>query len=48
MKLLSYPDDIWEGETLGGETVAVVSLPPRQLRSAGRREIAQARLVETA
>jgi hypothetical protein len=33
--------------TLDGETIAVVSLTPQQLRPVGRREIAQARLVET-
>jgi hypothetical protein len=32
--------------TLDGETIAVVSLSPRQVRPVGRREIAQARLVE--
>lgn len=31
--------------TLGGETFTVVSLFPHQVRSVGRREIAQARLV---
>ena len=31
--------------TLDGETVAVVSLPPGQVRPIGRREIAHARLV---
>lgn len=31
--------------TLDGETVAVVSLFPAQLRSVGRREIAQARVL---
>jgi hypothetical protein len=34
--------------TLDGETVAVLSLTPEQVRPVGRREIAQARLVETA
>jgi hypothetical protein len=34
--------------TLDGERIAVVSLTPRQVRPVGRREIAQARLVETA
>ena len=33
--------------TLDGETIAVVSLTSRQVRPVGRREIAQARLVET-
>ena len=33
--------------TLDGETLAVVSLTSRQVRPIGRREIAQARLVET-
>jgi hypothetical protein len=32
--------------TLDGETLAVLSLTPGQVRSVGRREIAQARLVE--
>lgn len=32
--------------TLDGETIAVVSLLPTQLRPIGRREIAQARLIE--
>ena len=31
--------------TLAGETLAVVSLHPHQVRSVGRREIAQARVV---
>ena len=31
--------------TLAGETLAVVSLYPHQVRSVGRREIAQARAV---
>ena len=31
--------------TLDGETVAVISLPPSQVRSIGRREIAHARAV---
>ena len=31
--------------TLGGETVAVISLLPAQLRPIGRREIAQARVM---
>jgi hypothetical protein len=31
--------------TLDGETIAVVSLSPTQVRSVGRREIAHARLV---
>jgi hypothetical protein len=31
--------------TLGGQTLAVVSLLPRQVRPVGRREIAQARAV---
>jgi Domain of unknown function (DUF4926) len=34
--------------TLGGETVAVVSLTPDQVRPVGRREIANARPVEPA
>jgi hypothetical protein len=34
--------------TLDGETLAVTSLTVRQVRPIGRREIAQARLVETA
>jgi hypothetical protein len=33
--------------TLDGETIAVLSLAPEQVRAVGRREIAQARLVET-
>jgi hypothetical protein len=33
--------------TLAGETVAVVSLPPDQVRPIGPREIAHARLVTT-
>jgi hypothetical protein len=33
--------------TLDGETIAVVSLQSQQVRPVGRREIAQARLVET-
>jgi hypothetical protein len=33
--------------TLDGETIAVVSLTSRQVRPIGRREIAQARLIET-
>jgi hypothetical protein len=33
--------------TLDGETVAVVSLSPDQVRPVGRREIAHARLVTT-
>jgi hypothetical protein len=33
--------------TLDGETVAVVSLSPDQIRPVGRREIAHARLVTT-
>jgi hypothetical protein len=33
--------------TLGGETVAVVSLTPGQVRPVGRREIATARPVES-
>jgi uncharacterized protein DUF4926 len=33
--------------TLAGETVAVVSLSPDQVRPVGRREIAHARLVST-
>ena len=32
--------------SLDGETLAVVSLTPRQVRPVGRREIAQARAVE--
>lgn len=32
--------------TLDGETVAVVSLFPHQVRSVARREIAQARAIE--
>jgi uncharacterized protein DUF4926 len=32
--------------TLDGETIAVVSLTANQIRPVGRREIAQARLVE--
>jgi len=32
--------------TLDGETVAVISLFPSQLRPIGRREIAQARLLQ--
>ena len=31
--------------TLDGETVAVISLPPEQVRPVGHREIAHARLV---
>ena len=31
--------------TLGGETIAVLSLSPAQVRPVGRREIAHARLV---
>ena len=34
-----------EFTTLGGETVAVVSLSPDQVRPVGHREIAHARLV---
>ena len=34
--------------TLNGETLAVVSLMPHQVRSVGPREIAQARVVEIA
>ena len=34
--------------TLDGETLAVVSLFPEQIRPVGRREIAQARVVKTA
>lgn len=33
--------------TLNGETIAVASLTSTQVRPVGRREIAQARLVET-
>jgi hypothetical protein len=33
--------------TLDGETIAVVSLSPEQVRPVGRREIAHARLVTT-
>lgn len=33
--------------TLDGKTVAVVSLSPDQVRPAGRREIAHARLIPT-
>lgn len=33
--------------TLAGETLAVVSLRPDQVRELGRREIAQARVLET-
>lgn len=33
--------------TLDGETVAVISLSPDQVRPVGRREIAHARLVTT-
>jgi len=33
--------------TLDGETIAVVSLSPAQVRPVGRREIAHARLVTT-
>jgi Domain of unknown function (DUF4926) len=36
-----------EFTTLDGETVAVVSLSPDQVRPVGRREIAHARLVTT-
>ncbi len=32
--------------SLDGETLAVVSLTPQQVRSVGRREIAQARALE--
>ncbi|MEK7270318.1 MAG: DUF4926 domain-containing protein [Planctomycetota bacterium] len=37
-----------EFNTLGGDTVAVVSLSPRQIRPAGSGEIAHARSVEAA
>lgn len=33
--------------TLDGETMAVISLPPSQVRPIGRREIAHARIVES-
>jgi Domain of unknown function (DUF4926) len=33
--------------TLAGETIAVVSLSPQKVRPVGRREIAQARLVDS-
>jgi hypothetical protein len=36
-----------EFATLNGETIAVVSLTPQQVRPVGRREIAQARLVDS-
>jgi hypothetical protein len=32
--------------TLDGETLAVISLTPQQVRPVGRREIAQARVVQ--
>jgi hypothetical protein len=34
--------------TLDGETIAVVSLFPHQLRAVGKREVAQARVLEPA
>jgi hypothetical protein len=34
--------------TLSGDTVAVLTLLPNQVRSLGRREIAQARTIEAA
>jgi hypothetical protein len=45
--VLVHPAGGYEVEfmTLDGETLAVVSLFPHQVRSVGRREIAQARAV---
>lgn len=45
--VLVHPAGGYEVEfvTLNGETLTVVSLFPHQVRSVGRREIAQARLV---
>lgn len=37
-----------EFTTLGGETLAVVTLPATQVRPVARREIAHVRVVETA
>ncbi len=37
-----------EFTTLGGETLAVVTLPAAQVRPVARREIAHVRVVETA
>ena len=48
--VLTHADRGYEVEfvTLDGETVAVVSLAPDQVRSAGRGEIAHVRPVEAA
>jgi hypothetical protein len=45
--VLLHSADGYEVEfmTLDGQTLAVVSLVPKQVRSVGRREIAQARAV---